>query len=454
MPKGGPDSGARRLAWEILQRVERGGFADVLLGHRLTTSALGQRDQGLATRLVYTTIAWQAYLDHLLLPFSSRPIAELDAPIRVLLRMALAQVVLLSKIPPFAAVNTAVELAKAHRGGGASGFVNAVLRKAIAGWGNVPLPDRSSALAAHLAVRWSHPEWLVEKWLDQLGPEEAERLLEANNREAPTSLRVNRMRATVSSVCDTLVAAGYEPEPSSLCSSAIRLMSAPNAMALPGFTEGLFSMQGEASQLVGHMVAPLPGMRVLDLCAAPGGKTLHAAELMDDRGAVLARDVNSRGIAQIRSSARRLGLSIIDAQVGDAIAWHLRASHEGSFDRVIVDAPCSGLGTLRAHPEVKWRRSPNDIVEMSALQSHILDGAALSVAVGGTLTYSTCTLTREENDDVVTAFLARHPNFERDDPRADLPAAARVLVDVAGALRTFPHKHDIDGFFAVRLKRS
>lgn len=443
----------RRIAWEILQRVEAGGYADVLLGHRLADASLDSRDQALVTRVVYSTIAWQKYLDHLLSTWSQRPIAKLDAPIRCLLRMALAQVCLLDRVPDFAAVTTAVELAKSYRGGSASGFVNAVLRKAIGDWRNVPMPDRTAAPLSYLSTRWSHPEWLVRRWITDLGEQETEALLEANNGEAPTTLRVNRTKANRSDVERLLSEAGYEITHGEFSDDALVLRNAPNVLELPGFNDGLFSLQGEASQLVGRIVAPSPGMSVLDLCAAPGGKSLHAAEIMGNSGRVVARDLSARGVALIREHARRLGLSIVTAQVGDAIAWQTRAASEPLYDRVIVDAPCSGLGTLREHPEARWQRTEKDVHELAALQAHILSGASASVAPGGLLIYSTCTLLDEENSDVVAQFLRRHDDFEIDDPRPDLPPAAHRLIDTGGALRTFPHRHGLDGFFAVRLKR-
>lgn len=439
---------ARSLAWQILQRVEAGGFADALLGSVPGGGDLGGRDQALAARLVYGTLAWQGYLDHLLAAFSQKPIHKLDVPIRCLLRMALLQICKLDRIPTFAAVDTAVALSKQHHGGSASGFVNAVLRRAARDWSDVPLPSDSSA--ANLAVRLSHPLWLVERWLATYGAADTEALLAANNEAAPTTLRVNRRRAERDTVLDRLREAGVEADACGFSPFGVILQSGARIEALPGFAEGLFSVQGEASQLVSLLAAPQPNTRVLDACAAPGGKATHLAELMDDQGEVTALDIHASGVAAIRATATRLGLSIVKASMADAAAWPAPAE---SFDTVLVDAPCSGLGTLRQHPEIRWRRSVADVQELARTQGRLLAHVAPLVRRGGSLIYSTCTLTREENEDQIGGFLAEHGDFVVDDPRPLLPLLARELCDAAGLVHMLPHRHSLDGFFAVRLKR-
>lgn len=451
---GGGGLASRRLAWEILQRVEEGAFADALLGHRLSRSNLSQRDQALVTRLVYSTLSWQLYLDHLLAPFCRRSLQKLDRPVHLLLRLAMVQLSVLTKIPTFAVVDTTVELAKGHRRGAAAGFVNAVLRQAASKWRSVALPSEESDPALHLSVRWSHPLWLVEQWLGEYGRSRTEALLAANNENAPTALRINALRADRDTVAAKLRAAGFESQPSAYAPAALRLETSTVPERMPGFTEGLYSFQGEASQLVGLMVAPRPGDRVLDLCAAPGGKTLHMAELMKNRGEIVSRDVNARGVAAIRSQAARLGITIVKAEIADAVGWSTAAGGTvEQFDRVLVDAPCSGLGTLRSHPELKWRRKPSDSQSLAELQRRILDAAAPQVKTGGLLTYSTCTVERIENEDVIASFLKRNREFVVDDPRPDLPDATLALVGADYCLRTSPDEHQLDGFFATRLLR-
>lgn len=447
----GPSAGdARALAWEILQAVEAGAYADALLGHRLTRSGLAPRDQALVTRLVYGTLAWQSYLDHIIAAFSRRPPQALDAPVRVLLRMALFQTCLLTRVPDFAAVNTAVQLAKRFRGGAAAGLVNAVLRRATSEWPQVQLPAAADDPAGHLALRLSHPRWLVERWLARYGFADTEALLRADNEPAPTVLRVNRCKIERAQLLARLHDAGCAAEPTTYSPVGIRVEHAGPPEQISGYADGLFSLQGEASQLVGFLVAPRPGDRVLDACAAPGGKATHLAELMQDQGEIVALDPNAAGIRRVAHMGQRLGLSIVRTAVADALTW--RPTADG-FDRVLVDAPCSGLGTLRQHPEVRWRRTPEDITGLATLQTQLLRHLADCVRPGGTLVYATCTLSAEENDDVLATFRRLQPAFGIDDPRPLLPEAAYALIDADGVLRTFPHRHGLDGFFAARLKR-
>jgi 16S rRNA (cytosine967-C5)-methyltransferase len=442
---------ARALAWEILRRVEEeGAYADVLLGHALSSSGLATRDQALVTRLVYGTLAWQGYLDHVIAAFSRRPPHALDAPIRSVLRLALFQTCLLSKIPDFAAVNTAVQLAKRFHGGAAAGLVNAVLRRATAEWQHVPLPSLQDDPIGHLATRWSHPAWLVQRWLAQYGFDETEALLRANNEPAPTVLRVNRIKTEPGQLLARLREGGCTAHPTRYAPTGVHLEHGGTPDRLPGYRDGSFSVQGEASQLVGLLTAPRPGDRVLDACAAPGGKTTHLAELMENRGALIALDANPRGIERVDRVTRRLGVSIVRTAVADAAMWQSPAD---GFDCVLVDAPCSGLGTLRQHPELRWRRTAEDIAGRASLQQRLLLHLAGAVRPGGTLVYATCTLTAEENDAVLGALLRTRPDFSRSDPRPLLPPPARALVDADGILRTFPHRHGLDGFFAARLKR-
>jgi len=435
------------LAWQILQRVEDGGYADALLGAAFASSSLVARDQALAARLVYGTLAWQGYLDHLLGAFSKKPIAQLDMPIRCLLRLALLQICKLDRVPDFAAVDTAVNLSKSYRGGSASGFVNAILRRATREHEHVELPtDR----VAHLAAQLSHPAWLVELWLATYGDVDTEALLAANNEAAPTTLRINALRARSDEVEQELQAQGIEVEPCRYSPVGWVLSSAARLDGLRGFAEGRFTPQGEASQLVSLLAAPQPSTRVLDACAAPGGKTTHLAEIMKNQGAIVALDIHSGGVAAIQGSAQRLGLSIVQAETADASSW---VAPSGSFDTVLVDAPCSGLGTLRQHPEIRWRRSAADIDELRRKQGRILEHVATLVRRGGALVYSTCTLTTIENEQQVRELLKGREDFTIEDARPYLPAQAAELCGDDGMLRTLPHRHGLDGFFAVRLRR-
>ena len=439
----------RAFAWQALLRVEAGDFADAVVGDGLGHTRLGPRDRGLATRLVYGTIAWQAHLDHLLSAFCNRPLRQLDPAVRVVLRLALFQVTRLDRIPPFAAVDTAVELCK-QRDRRAAGFVNAVLRKAVRGWRDVPLPDARRDPVGHAAVALSHPRWLVQRWFDELGAADATRLLEANNDVAPTVVRVQLAQGSRADLIDLWQAAGTTAEPTAHAPGGLRLEGAAHT-GLPGWTDGRFAFQGEASQLVAPLLGLRPGDRVLDLCAAPGGKALHAAEILGGTGELVAVDIAAAGIDRLRREAQRLRLDGIRAEVADATVWGPPADTP-LFDAVLLDAPCTGLGTLRAHPEIRWRRQLADVRRNSVLQRRLLQRAAALTRPGGVVVYATCTLSAEENEQVVDA-VCPEAALRVDSVAPYLPAAAAGLADSRGFLRTWPHRDGLDGFFAARLLR-
>lgn len=435
----------------MLIAVEQGAFADAALGDALRAVRLAPRDRALATRLVYGTLAWQGQLDRAIVQGDRDP-AKLDVAVRALLRLALFQLVHLERVPDFAAVNTAVELSKEIKRGAVSGLVNALLRRFLRDGKRTESPPREADVAAYLAAAWSHPPWLVSRWLNELGGDETAALLEANNGAAPTVVRVNRRRADADKVMAALSGRGVGVRRGSYAPDAIIIEAGDDPMVLPRYRDGWFALQGEASQLIVTMLDPLPGMRVLDVCAAPGGKAAAAAERVGTGGRVVALDRNGAGLRLARRSAARLGLDNLFVVRADSCQAPLAAAW--CAERVLVDAPCSGLGTLRQHPEIRWRRSAEDIEHLSALQRELLQQGASRVALGGLLVYSTCTISTAENDAVVADFLAANANFSVDDPRPSLSPAAQQLVGADHCLRTFPHRHGLDGFFAVRLKRN
>lgn len=430
---------ARALAHEVLVRVETtDAFADVLLADRLAAGTLETRDRGLATELVYGTLVWQGRLDHHLGQLLHEPLARLDPPVRAALRLGLFQLVFLDRVPAYAAVDASVRLA----GRRAGGLVNAVLRRAgRAGRAGLALPDARIDPIARLAVEWSHPRWLVERWVDELGHDAAAALLEANTRAPAVALRVNPRRTTRDALRDALAAAGVPTEPGRLAPGALVVGANAGRLREVGvYRDGHFSFQGEASQRVAELVDAPPGTRVLDACAAPGGKALAIAERLAAGDAVVAFDRHAIGLARLRSEAARLGVAVHVARA-DA----RRPPTAARFDAVLLDAPCSGLGTLRRHPELKWRRQPRDIARLAALQQEILAGVAPLVRPGGRLVYAVCTRTHEETVDAVAAFIAAHPRF-------GVERLAGNGVDADGMLRTAPHTHGVDGFFAARLR--
>jgi 16S rRNA (cytosine967-C5)-methyltransferase len=438
---------ARTLALEILIRVETtDAFADVLLGERLAGAALGADDAALATRLVYGAIAWQGRLDHHLQGLLRRPLAGLEPAVRAALRLGLYQLLFLDRIPAYAAVDASVDLAR-DAGRGAVGLVNAVLRRAVAvGQNGLPLPPKSDPLA-RVSVEWSHPRWLVERWATEFGADELVPLLAANNARLRTAVRAHRHRTTRAALLDELTAVGVTASASTWADDGLVIEhGAARLRGIPAWHEGRFAFQSEAAQLVAPLLAPSPGARLLDACAAPGGKTGHLAALCERRGLLVALDARATGIRRVRDEALRLGAEIA-ALAADARRPPLRAT----FDGVLVDAPCSGLGTLSRHPEVRWRRRPADVPRLALLQRELLAGVAPLVRPGGLLVYAVCTLTHDENEAVVDWLLRTHPRFTLDHAARD-GGAPGALVTPGGFLRTLPHRDRLDGFFAARLR--
>lgn len=430
-----PETDPRRLALDVLSAVEKGQWSDEALAHALDDSALGDADRGLATRLVYGTLARQRTLDHWISCYSARPLDKLDKVVVIALRLGFFQMGFLDRVPDHAAVMTSVELV-ARQAASAKGFVNALLRRAQRE-GLEAAPE--SPVEKHLGVLHSHPDWLVRLWLDELGAEETEALLIANNDVAPTCYRALGDR---DETLKRLAELGVEARPGLRAPTSI-LLSGPSRRL-----DGLAVPQGEASQLVVEMLEPAAGERILDACAAPGGKTAFLASRVGSEGRVVACDPSEKG-------GRRFAAVLAEAGVADRVEFHpcgiarLEAEEE-SFDAVLVDAPCSGLGTLRQHPEIRWRRRPGDLLDLAKRQADILATAARFVKPGGRLVYSTCTLARVENDDIVAAFLLAHDEFSREEPTGE---ALSGLCDDEGVLRTWPHRDGLDGFFAVRLRR-
>ncbi len=434
------------VAARVLERVAaRGAFADRALEAELGRRRLEPRDAALATELVYGTLRWQRYLDWLLGPCARRRLDGLDPRVLAALRMSAYQLTFLDRVPAFAAVNDAVTLARAA-GSGAAAFVNAVLR-AFTRPGR-PQPAEPHDPVDALALRRSFPTWLAARWVARRGSAEAEALMGAMNERAPLTLRTSLRRTTRTALAERLAAEhGVNTRPTAWAPEGLVVLDpgGPPSAWRP-FAEGLCVVQDEASMLVARLLEPVPGETVADVCAAPGTKTTHLAELMDDQGRVLAFDPQPGRLGLVRAAAARLGLDSIRTFEGRVEA--LASRFPAACDAVLVDAPCSNLGVLRRNPEVKWRRRPEDLPRLAGRQQAILTAAAGMVKPGGRLVYATCSLEPEENEEVVGAFLAGHPEFQ-----LAPPTAFPLPLDADGWLRCLPHRHGTDGFTAVRLRR-
>ncbi len=447
----------RRVAFDILLRIERErSYADILIDRALSEGDLQGPDRGLLTELVYGVLRRQGTLDHIVNQFSRQKTAKLERNVLILLRLGLYQILFLERIPVPAAVNETVNLAKvlAPR---AAGFINAILRRADRERDDIRYPDQASYPVAFLSSRYSHPSWIIDKWIKQLGISETESLAKAMSEHPPNTLRVNTLRITRSALLARLAAEGISAEATRFSPHGLHVTSRIPLAALPGFREGLFTIQDESSQLAAIFLAPLAGERVLDVCAAPGGKTTHLGQLMENQGAILAGDTASRKLALIEENARRLGISVITTVHLDAVKPLQDSSPDFArgtfFDRVLVDAPCSGLGVLRRNPEGKWWKSPADVAELASRQRAILRNSAQLVKNGGTLLYAVCSTTPEENEEVVADFLSKHPDFVLEDLKTLFPAYAELCTET-GLFRSWPHRHTMDGFFAARLRKT
>jgi 16S rRNA (cytosine967-C5)-methyltransferase len=442
----------RKQAVDILVRIELDkAYADILLDHALGKDSIAAKDRSLLTEIVYGTLRWRGRIDFHLKQLTRRSFEETDPFIKNLLRITLYQISFLDRVPEYAALNEAVNLAKMHSGSRAGGFVNGVFRNFIRMTRTATPPNPDSCGVTALADYWSHPEWLINEWIDYLGKAHVAPLLAANNHQAPTVLRVNIRRTDRETLLRAFKVHGIEAIPSKWSPQGIVVHSQVPIERLSGYHEGFFQVQGEASQLVTYLLDPRPGEKILDACAAPGGKTTHIAELMNDKGQVTATDRSPKGVAKIDENAARLRIQSIRTIHADMTKQVARAQ-DSTYDRILVDAPCSGLGTLRSHPEIKWNRGITDVVRLSELQRKILAQAATYLKPEGVLVYSTCTLTAHENERVVTDFLASHREFALDDADKYLPEQAKELIN-GDYFMALPHKHDTDGFFAARLRR-
>jgi 16S rRNA (cytosine967-C5)-methyltransferase len=437
-----PVSPARLAAFEILLRVEDGAYSSILLAQK--EPVLEPRDCALCHELVMGVLRWQLWLDRLAEYYTKRPTADLDVAIRLIVRLGLYQLRFLSRVPASAIVNESVNLVHRARLRSAGALVNAVLRKAARELEVDPVHDISDPLE-RLAVGTSHPVWLIERWTRAFGNEETEAFVRANNRAAPVAFRVVNQRASEEQVIAKLRVSGAKFERSKIAKHAWRVTAAGRLLS-DLVANGEAYIQDEASQMVAEMLEAKAGEQVLDLCAAPGSKTSQVADGMSGGGIVIASDVHAHRLRAVRGTAKLHNLPNIQCLVLNGLKP--LPLKEYSFDRVLVDAPCSGTGTLRHNPEIRWRISADDIDDLSSRQKQLLLNAAPVVKLGGRLLYSTCSVEPEENESVVQAFLENNINFSL----VDLPFPSSDTIP--GFVRTWPQHQDTDGFFVASLQRN
>ena len=432
---------ARQIAVEALGKVNGSkGYSNIVIDKALEQSGLDLRDAAFATALFYGVLERMLTLDHCIAGFSKTPVEKLTPQVREILRVSLYQILYMDSVPDSAAVNEAVNLTRVFRKESAGGFVNGVLRAFLRSGKRVP--RMAGSRADQLSVQYSCPAWLVQLWLDSYGEENTEGILKTSLGRPPVYIRANTLKTTADALSSRLEEEGAVVRRDEMEENCLRVSGTGDVTALPAFQEGLFHVQDKSSQLCVKALDARPGMRVLDICAAPGGKSFTAAQWMHGEGELLAMDLYRARAALVAEGAQRLGICCIAAKEGDASRYN---SNLGLFDRVLCDAPCSGLGIIRRKPEIKYK-NPEELGEIPQLQYNILSNSANYVKKGGILLYSTCTLNPGENEGVVERFLAEHRDF----------APCRLPQSLGSSGHTvtlFPHQGDTDGFFISTMER-
>jgi len=441
----------RQIAFLALREVHRrGAFADVALDRTFRNSQLTDLDRRLVTELVYGSVRRMRAIDFIIDKLATKKSSQQPPELRTILHLGLYQLQYLNNIPPSAAVNTTVQLAKENGFSGLSSFVNGLLRQYIRLTDQElnPLTVTSyKSTVERLGILHSFPDWIVEMWIEQLGETETEQLCQWFNQSPTIDLRINPLKSTIAEIETAFKSQNISVSRIPHLPQALRLNGSSGAIQnLPGYSEGWWTIQDSSAQLVTHLLDPQPGETIIDVCAAPGGKTTHIAELIQDTGTIYACDKTENRLKRLKENADRLQIKSIQIHTGDSRQF---PEFIDLADRVLLDAPCSGLGTLHRRADARWHHTPENIQAQSQLQSELLANAATFVKSGGVLVYATCTIHPLENETVIRSFLANNPHWQIEPPTIDLP----VQPSPEGWVKVWPHRNQMDGFFMVRLKR-
>lgn len=437
-------SGVRGTSVKILNRVERtDSYLDKLLEAELRSGELNDFDKALLMEIVHGVLRWQSKLDWVLNGFFHGNFAKAEVTVRNTLRSALYQILFLDKVPDHAAVNEAVEFIKRIRGEKAGGLVNGVLRNIIRNKDGIHYPDVQNDAALYLSTMYSFPLWMVKRWMNRFGFHETEKLLDAQNQKPGLTLRVNTLKTSVEDFKKMFDLQNISYEASSFLPMFMRTSNLANISSSEIFRRGFFTIQDESAGVAANLLRVQPGDRVIDLCSAPGGKTTFFGEMMHNEGTIIAVDKYQTRLNLVKSACERLGITNVELVAADAVEFQTEPA-----DKILIDAPCSGLGVLSKKPDIKIKREMRDINEVVKIQEQLLHNAASLLKPGGAIVYSTCTIEPEENFGVVKKFLSSHPEFEIDHAAQ---YGNEKLVSPDGYIETFPHKNGIDGSFAIRL---
>lgn len=451
---------SRLVAMKVLVKIEEAGaFSNIQLNTALQEAGLSRADAGLTTEIVYGTLSRKLTIDYILDQCIAKGVKKLQTWVHQLLRLSVYQLYWLDRIPPHAIVNEAVKIAKKKGHQGISGMVNGVLRTI--------LREQDKFSPRHLvgkneletlSIRYSFPLWMVEHFVNEYDVATVERILESSNTSPNSSIRVNTMKYEPKDIIATFAQHEIIAVPSLLSSDGLVVENGGHLAGHSLFTSGAYSMQDESSMLVAEIVNPKSNMHVLDACAAPGGKTMHMAERMQGKGTIYANDLYEHKAALIKEHAVRLGLHNIEVSASDAAKLDEKFAAE-SFDAVLLDAPCSGLGVIKRKPEIKWTKLPSDISDIADIQAELLQTVSKLVKSGGTLVYSTCTIAQRENQQQVEAFLKANPQFKLDknwdaNLLQRLEKLGVINESFAGYIQVLPFHANSDGFFIARLVKA
>ncbi|MEH2350692.1 MAG: 16S rRNA (cytosine(967)-C(5))-methyltransferase [Nostoc sp.] len=455
----------RQLAFIALRDVHKGAYADVALDRVLQKVNLPDNDRRLVTELIYGSVRRQRTLDTLIDQFAKKKSHQQPPDLRTILHLGFYQLRYQERIPASAAVNTTVQLAKENGFSGLTGFVNGLLRQYLRKAGGVGEAGEENTVSSlhtdplqlpenpveRLGILHSFPDWIIQVWLEQLDFEETEQLCEWMNQSPTIDLRINPLRTSIDEVEAALQSVGILVNRIPHLPQALRFIGNTGSIQkLPGFKEGWWTIQDSSAQLVSHLLDPQPDEVIIDVCAAPGGKTTHIAELMADKGKIWACDRTSSRLRKLQENSQRLNLRSIQIYTGDSRHFN---QFQNTADRVLLDAPCSGLGTMHRHADARWRQTPESVLELSGLQKELLTHTSTFVKPGGVLVYATCTLHPAENEEVISAFLAESPDWQIESPGGfELPEFVHSTPQ--GWFKVWPHQQDMDGFFIVRLRKT
>jgi len=446
---------ARKKALDILNALDCGqSTLDFLLAEFSADNIdVPRRDQALLRALVFGVLRWRGRLDYIICHFSRTRFDKINPTVLNVLRLALFQIIYLDRVPVSAAVNTAVELAKAVDAPWVAGYVNALLRKAAREYQGICWPQAEKDPVTALAVEKSFPEWIIRKWLNRYGPADTANLCESINAIAPITVRANTLRISPARLTESLAREAGQVRQTSYAPDGITIANpAASIPELSAFKSGCFQVQDEAAQLVSLLLDPQSGETVLDACAGLGGKTGHIVQLMKNSGKVVALDINAQKLQRLEAEMQRLGMSIVSTCCHDIEMGILRAQVAG-FDRVLLDAPCSGLGVMRRNPDIKWRTSKRNLSKYKTRQLRLLENVCRLVKPSGILVYAVCSPEPEETDMVIKEFLKKHDEFVIDKTSGGLPDGLRSKADAPGVFKTYPLFNQMDGFFAIRLQK-